>query len=386
MGVDILWLMPIHSVGVKNHKGTLGSYYSVKDYKSINSEFGTLNDFKELVNKAHQSGMYIIIDWVANHSAWDNGLTKEHPEWYLKDKTGNFAPPVGTDWTDVIGFDYSKVELRKYMTGAMKYWLTETNIDGFRCDVAGMVPKDFWASAIPELRKVKPIFMLAEASEPELHTAGFNMTYGWELHHIMNQIAKGKKNCKHIDGYFEKANKIYSKDDLIMYFTSNHDENAWNGTEYDRMGEGAMAFAVLCSTIPGMPLIYTGQEVSNKKELAFFEKDPVDWKKGNNLSEFYQKLLALKKENKALWNGLEGGELIKVKTSNDLAVYAFYREKDKNRIFVVLNLTGKEQEVSFEDKNLKDKYIEVFSGDKIKISKKDDFSLKPWEYKVFKKI
>ena len=272
MGVDILWLMPVFPVGELNRKGSLGSYYAVKDYKDINAEFGNINDFKELVKEAHSLGMYVILDWVANHSAWDNPWATEHPEWYQRDDSGNFVSPF--DWTDVIAFDYNNADMRNAMTDALKFWITETDIDGYRCDVAGMVPTDFWDNARDHMEAIKPVFMLAEDEDnPDLLRKAFDMNYGWKLHHIMNDIAKGKKNANDIWDYMAWNDSVYPTNAYRMYFTSNHDENSWNGTVKERMGDAGEAMAILSYTVPGMGLVYSGQEAGLDKRLRFFEKD-----------------------------------------------------------------------------------------------------------------
>ncbi|HSD63257.1 MAG TPA: alpha-amylase family glycosyl hydrolase, partial [Ignavibacteriaceae bacterium] len=279
IGVGIIWFMPINPIGEKNRKGSLGSYYSVKNYKEVNPEFGTLEDFKETVKQIHSMGMYVIIDWVANHTAWDNVWTKEHPDFYTRDSLGNFAPPV-KDWTDVIDLNYDNKELWKNMIDAMKYWVQECDIDGFRCDVAGMVPMEFWKSARIELEKIKKVFLLAEAEGPQYHEA-FDMTYSWELLHLMNDVAKGKKSVQAVRDYFTKEKDQYPPDAYRMRFTTNHDENTWNGTEFERMGAAAETFDVFTCVISGMPLVYSGQEAGLNKRLKFFEKDTIQWEKNN---------------------------------------------------------------------------------------------------------
>ena len=228
LGVDILWLMPIHPIGVENRKGGLGSYYSIKDYRGVNPEFGDLDDFKSLVNKAHELGMYVILDWVANHTAWDHAWVTEHPEYYTKNLDGTMKSPF--DWTDVVELDFKNQEMQDAMLADMMYWVEENGIDGFRCDVAGEVPVEFWNTARAELDKVKPVFMLAEAEQPNHHVNAFDMSYAWELHHIMNEIAKGNKNAKAINTYFAKHDTLYPTDAYRLYFITNHDENSWNGT------------------------------------------------------------------------------------------------------------------------------------------------------------
>ncbi|MCK9618602.1 MAG: alpha-amylase family glycosyl hydrolase [Lentimicrobiaceae bacterium] len=381
MGIDILWLMPIHPIGEKNRKGTLGSFYSVKDYYGIDPSYGTMEDFKNLVNKAHELGMHLILDWVANHTSWDNPLITEHPDWYTNDSTGKIVSPF--DWSDVADLNYDQPGLRTYMKDAMLWWVKETGIDGFRCDVAGMVPTDFWIDVRTELDKISPVFLLAEAEEPVLQQA-FDMTYGWEFHHIMNDIAKGKKSADDIMKYFAKNDSLYQKDAYRMYFTSNHDENSWNGTEYERLGEGVKTFAVLSVTVPGMPLVYTGQELPLKKRLQFFEKDTITWKTVM-LNGFYTKLLNLKKSTPALWNGAEGGKFVRIPTNVDKNVFAFVREKDKSKVIVILNLSDKPQTVALKGKDFLGTYNNIYTGKPLTLAADVQLTLKPWMYIVLTK-
>ena len=383
MGVDILWLMPIHPIGVKNRKGGKGSYYSVKDYLAVDPDYGTIDDFKRLVKATHQLGMHIIIDWVANHTAWDNKMITDHPEWYTHDKKGKIVSPVD-DWADVADLDYDKPALRQYIIDAMKFWVNETDIDGFRCDVAFMVPTDFWDQARVELDAIKPMFMLAEAEDPKLQVNAFDMTYAWDLHFPLNRIAKGDTNALIIDRFYAKNDKKYAKDDYRMLFTSNHDENTWKGSEYERMGDAAKTFAVLCYTLPGMPLIYTGQESAVTKRLSFFETDTVNWGK-YPLADFYNRLNLLKKDNKALWNGVHGGEFIRIKTNDDKALYVYARKNDNNIVYSIFNLTKKAQKLNVKDNSFDGEYTNVFSGAKQKLDKSISMTLKPWEYIILKR-
>jgi glycosidase len=383
LGVEILWIMPVNPIGEKNRKGKLGSYYSVKDYKAINPEFGTMNDFKHLVQSVHQLGLKIIIDWVPNHTAWDNKLFETHPEYYLKDSTGKYASPF--DWTDVVRLDYGNPLTRKYMIETMQWWLTETDIDGFRCDVAHMVPTDFWDELRPQLEKIKPIFMLAEADIPMQHQKAFDMSYDWKFHHIMNDIAQGKKNANAIMRHFNHVDSVYPGNSYLMEFTSNHDENSWNGTEYQRMGEGAKTFAVLASTINGMLLIYNGQESAFNRSLQFFVKDSIDWGQ-YQLAPFYKTLISLKKKNKALWNGDEGGPIKRITSNRDSAVFAFSREKGDQGIVVICNLSSKLLSVKLNTNKLDGNYNEIFSNEKRQFKPITQLNLKPWQYLVFEKL
>jgi len=337
MGVEILWLMPIHPIGEENRKGTLGSYYAVKDFKAINPNFGTEEDFKALVDDAHNRGMKVIIDWVANHSAWDNVWTESNPEWYTKDEDGNFTPPVA-DWSDVIQLNYDVPELREAMADAMEYWVRDFNIDGYRCDVAYMVPLDFWTDVHQRLDAIKDVFMLAEAEEPELHQA-FDMTYSWSFKDVVVPAARGDKPLSELDSLMMREQQRFPEDAYRMYFTTNHDENSWQGSDIDLYGDNFQNYAVLAATIDGMPLIYSGQESGLDKQLEFFEKDEIDWD-DYKYREFYTTLLKLKKDNEALWNGEEGGSFSRIESSE--GTYAFSRNKGNNQVIVLLNFNTEE--------------------------------------------
>lgn len=381
LGTDLLWLMPIHPIGELNRKGTLGSYYAVKDYTAVNPDYGTPEDFRHFVNKAHKLGMYVIIDWVANHSAWDNDLVTSHPDWYVKDSTGKLLSPF--DWTDVVKFDYNNREMRNYMSEAMKYWIEEFNIDGYRCDVAGEVPTDFWIQTRHELDSLKPVFMLAEAEDPAIHQA-FDMTYAWEFHHIMNKIYKGEMNANDVEKYLIKNDTTYPADAYRMNFITNHDENSWNGSESERLGEGVKAFYVLTVCVPCMPLVYTGQESGMQKRLEFFEKDPVEW--GDySMTGFYKTILGLKKQNTALYNGLAGGDWSRVYTTADDKVFAILRNREPNRAFSVVNLSGSPVTFTLQGDAYAGSYKELFSGTDATLKADESMELPAWGYKVYYK-
>lgn len=383
MGFGILWFMPIHPIGELNRKGELGSYYAVKDYKGLNPNFGTEEEFRALVREAHDMGMYVIIDWVANHTAWDNVWTESNPEFYTKDSLGNFKPPVA-DWSDVIELDFENKDLWREMADAMKYWVEEFDIDGYRCDVAGEVPIDFWNYAREELDKIKPVFMLAEAEQKELHYNAFDATYAWEAHHIMNQIAKNEMTVSDWDEYWQKETTDYPPNAYRLMFTSNHDENSWNGTVFERMGDGAKTFAVMSFTVPGMPLVYSGQEVGMDKRLQFFTKDLIDWKE-SEFTDFYEKMIQLKLENEAIWNGQFGAPLTRINTNFDNKIYSFIREKDDNKIFVILNLSDEELSLKINDGKIAGEYTELFSGENVNFDSELTMELSGWEYNVYVK-
>ncbi len=393
LGVKILWLMPIHEIGVKNRKAKgdvsieaitgsiekkkyLGSHYSVKDYRSINSNYGTKEDFQKLVNKAHKNGIYVVLDWVANHTAWDHEWATKHNDFYTHDKAGKMIAPF--DWTDVAELDFTNKNLRQAMIEAMKYWLTEFNIDGFRCDVAGEVPTDFWNEAIFALKKIKPVFMLAEAEKPELQVAAFDMGYGWEAHHILNGIAKGEMTVKNWDNYLIKNDSLLAKDDINMNFTSNHDENSWNGTEYERMGDAVEVFAAMTYTIPGMPLIYNGQEFDLKKRLKFFEKDTIPHSVGK-MGAVYEKLGRLKVENEALNGGKNKASYKRITTSLDASILAFEREKNGKKVTFVANLTKTPKQFTA---SIEGQFTDYMSCQKITLTKSQKHNFKPWQYLI----
>ncbi|MHC9544898.1 MAG: alpha-amylase family glycosyl hydrolase [Vulcanimicrobiota bacterium] len=336
MGVDIVWLMPVHPIGEKKRKGTLGSPYAVKDYYAVNPEFGTAGDFKALVKAVHDEGMHIIIDMVANHTAWDNPLIEKHPDWYRKDSNGNIVPPV-PDWEDVAHLDYGKPELRRYMTDMLKFWVKDMNVDGFRCDVASMVPVSFWNEARKEVDAIRPTFWLAEAEEPELLKEAFDCDYDSELYLLFNRIAAQKAHAQEIQALLKSDSDKYPQGSWRMLFTSNHDQNTWHKPAITRLGAvGAETFAFLTFTLPGMPLIYNGQEAGSTQQLAFFEKDPITW----NKSEFlllYAELCALRKSHPALWKG--SFRIITVEGEPD--VFACLRKDNKTgeELLVLANLS-----------------------------------------------
>ncbi|MBI2416335.1 MAG: alpha-amylase [Ignavibacteriales bacterium] len=381
MGVGILWFMPVHPIGEKNRKGTMGSYYAVKDYYGLAPEYGTKEDFKKMVQTIHQMGMYVIIDWVANHTSWDNQLAVEHPEFYTKDSAGNFIPPVA-DWADVIKLNFENKELWNYMSGAMEYWVKDMGIDGFRCDVAGMVPTPFWQFLRPRLEKIKPVFMLAEWETVEIHNNAFDMTYGWDFMHTMIAVAKGEKKPFDILKQIQKESTIYPVDAYRMRFTTNHDENSWNGTSQERFGKAAGCYNVLSATVPGMFLVYSGQEAGETKRLNFFEKDPIEWKEHPDFTLF-QKLIQLKKETPALWNGKHGGEFDVLYGDSTSSVVTFIRYTKEKSVIVCVNLSDKDQQAIIGDRRIKGNLKEWFTGARKSNKGMIEFRLKPFEYQVW---
>lgn len=382
MGVDILWLMPIHPIGEEKRKGELGSYYSISDYKAVNPNFGTIQDFKDLVEATHEHDMKLFLDWVPNHTAWDHPWTEEHPEYYMKDSTG--AITYEADWTDIAQLNYENKELWGKMIDRMKYWIDETNIDGYRVDHAGHdIPLAFWKKAIPEVNKSKEdFFWLAEWNTPDMHP-WFDATYTWEYFHLTTNVAKGEAPVEDITKYMAKQDTTFPDHAYRLYFTSNHDENSWNGTDEELFGDNFENFAVMAATIDGMPLIYSGQETGLDKRLEFFKKDPINWD-GYEYEDFYRTLFELKDRNEALWNGQYGGDFVAVTTDSNGESYAYKRVKGENEVFVILNLEGSEQQISFPNLEESASYTDVFSGEAVTIDS-EGMTLEANNYLVLEK-
>ena len=380
LGVKILWIMPINPISEKNRKGKLGSYYSVKDYKAINPEFGTLDDFKNLVNKAHAMGFKVIIDWVPNHTGWDNQWIFDHKDWYTQDSLGNVIPP-NPDWSDIADLNFDSKPMRRAMIDAMDFWIKETDIDGFRCDVAWGVPQDFWDQARASIDSLKPVYMLAEDEDhPDFLKNDFESNYAWKLHHILNEVAKGKNTAQDIKKYFVESENKYAPGSFPMQFITNHDENSWNGTEYERMGEAVKTFAALTFTIEGIPLLYSGQEAGLHKRLLFFEKDTINWS-NLEMQPFYQKLVSLKKDQASLWNASSGGKMNFVETTFPEKVLAFTREKDDSKVLAVFNLSAEPVEVTLQLAQA-DKYQEYFTGETKSLEKGTVLKLDKWGFQI----
>lgn len=384
LGVDIIWLMPINPIGKKNRKGTLGSPYSVKDYYGVNPEFGTFQDLKNFVNEAHKLGMYVILDWVANHTAWDNELVEKHPEWYAKDYKGDFRPTPWWDWSDIIDLDYNKLGVRKYMTEALKYWVKEADIDGYRCDVAGFVPLDFWNNVRKELDAIKPVFILGEWESRDLHAKAFDMTYAWDWNEKLHNICMGKADVNQLYIYYSWNERFFPKNSIRMTFVSNHDKNSWEGTMYEQFGEGLEAAIALSVVGDGMPLIYNGQEAGNTKRLEFFEKDPIQWKE-HEIGDLYKKLFALLKSNTALWHAKWGATMIKIPNNHETEVLSFVRQNEKDKVFAVFNFSKNQKEITFKESLFEGDYTDFNSSEKVNLNQNTKLTLAPWSYKVFVK-
>jgi len=380
MGVQTLWFMPIQPIGVEGRKGALGSYYAVSDYRSVNPEFGTMNDWKALVDTIHKLGMKVIIDWVPNHTAPDHPWVKTHPEFYFRDSiTGKPIHQPGTDWTDTRKLDFKNSQMADSMIASMKFWIAETGLDGFRCDHAQGPGKDFWKRCNAELKKLKNVLMLAEAEDDWVYNAGFDMSYAWKIFHLTKEIAAGKRPANSLDTLLKQQDSTFSSSAIFLYFTSNHDENSWNKAEYATMpGASHAPFAVLTQTIDqSVPLIYSGQEEPFLDSISFFYKDTISFNKYQRAG-FYKTLLNLRKNNPAL---AANASFKKLSTSNDAAMYAFEREKEGNKVLVVLNLSKKAQNFTWKDKPSATEWTNVFAGNKEPVDK--GFGIEPWGYAVY---
>ncbi|MFP9100091.1 alpha-amylase family glycosyl hydrolase [Flavobacterium sp. RHBU_24] len=399
LGVKILWVMPIYPISMTKRKATadksieditdpnekkkyLGSWYAITDYTAVNPDLGTLEDFQKLVKTAHDNGIYVILDWVANHTGWDHKWIKEHPEYYQHNAKGEVTDPLNPEtgepwgWTDVAHLEYTNKKLYIPMLNEMKFWVEKQNIDGFRCDVADNVPVDFWNFAIPKLKEVKPLFMLMESEKEYLMKGQFDMGYGFEAHHVMNDIAQGKKTVADWDAMMKHLSKKFEKDDIMMNLTSSHDENAWNGSEYERMGDAAETFAALTYAMPGMPLIYTGQEYDNKRRLKFFEQDPIEKKEGKMFA-IYEKLGKLKNTDAALNGGKKPASYKRLKTSDDKKILAFEREKEGKQLYYIANLTKDKLHFTVAAEGT---FTNALTGEKVTFKKGQEIAALPWQY------
>ena len=376
MGIDVLWFMPITPISMELRQGTLGSYYACSSYTSINPEFGTLTDFKNLVNEAQSLGFKIIIDWVANHTGLDHHWVKEHPEYYIKDALGNFTEKNG--WHDVIDLDFSNTNLRKAMISAMKFWVDECNIDGFRCDMAHLVPLDFWKNARVACEANKHLFWLAECEEVPYHDV-FDVTYSWQLMHATENVFKENTDLNEVYNVLHGYTQ-YPSGAKKLFFTSNHDENSWNGTEYEKYGNAAKALAVLTCTWNAMPLIYSGQENPNHKRLKFFDKDVIEWTSEPKLHSFYKTLLALNKTNV-----ISNGETFILPSTNN-KVMVYLRRSEGEVALVLLNLSAENKiKIFVEHQWLEGVFTNIFSGLSFSFTNKENFELQAFEYLVYYK-
>jgi len=380
MGVDILWFMPVTPISKMGHLGSLGSYYACSDYMTTNPEFGSVEDFQWLVGEAHRFGFKVLIDWVANHTGLDHVWTIAHPEFYRKNDEGQFYDANG--WADVIDLDYDSPDLQYAMIRAMRFWVESCHIDGFRCDMAMLVPLEFWKKARTELDQIKPLFWLAECEEIVYHEV-FDTTYTWKWLHGMEDYWKKTTDMHGLFQVLFFYSHQFPPRALRAFFTSNHDENSHNGSEYERLGDAALPFAVFCCLYDGLPLIYSGQELPNKKRLLFFDKDAIDWGQPCQLHDFYKTLLHLRKSNGALTSrGLET-RAMKLSNTSDATVLSFLRRYQQEEVLVLLNLSPESQPVIITGQTLAGSYKDAFNSSKPDFISGQPLLLKAWDYRVY---
>ena len=397
LGVKIIWMMPINPISEIKRKATggsftseiedkeerkkyLGSYYSVSDYKAINPEFGNKDDFKELINTAHNNGIYVIVDWVPNHTGWDHPWITAHPEWYTQNEQGEIIDPINPDtgkswgWTDTADLNYDNLDMQQEMIKDLKYWVANFDIDGYRMDVAHKVPPVFFNEAITELKKIKPLFMLAEAEQQDLFRNGFDMQYGWEGHHVLNSIAKGEATVSDFYTYMRKQDEVLETSDFTMNFVTNHDENSWSGTVKERMGDASEILTTLVYAMPGMPLIYSGQEYDLNHRLKFFEKDSIPKTKGNTWN-LLKKLGDLKNNHLAFHGGKIAASYERLSSENENVV-AFKRSKEDAEVYFIGNLSNQAQSFIVD---LEGTYDDLLLNKSLVINQKK-IQLAPWQY------
>lgn len=383
LGVDAVWLMPLHPIGEINRKGSLGSYYSVRDYYAVNPEFGTFDDFDRFVDTAHSLGLKVLMDWVANHTSRDARWLAERPaDWYERD--GNGEPLVPNGWDDTAKLNYANPAVWQGEIDAMRFWVERHGVDGFRCDMAMLVPTAFWREAVRQLRGVKRnIFMLAEAEQTDLLVDAFDACYAWEFHHLINDIAQGRRRVWDLRNYIYADRERYPRSAMRLFFTSNHDENSWNGSEFQRLGAAAEIMAALTFLLPqGMPLVYTGQEFGYDHSFAFFDRDPMVDPRPGHFTELYRLLCQLKHRNAALQAGERGGSFIEIENNAKDCLMTFVREVEGNRVLAVMNLSPYTVHADFNTGIYQGEYADAMNGNRVAVPCHVEQDMPPWSYRI----
>lgn len=383
VGFDIVWLMPVYPIGVEGRKGSLGSYYSIRDYCAVNPELGTMADFDAFVAEAHRLGMKVLLDWVANHTARDARWIDAHPDRYERDAWGQ--PAVPWDWTDAAKLDYANREVWRGQAEAMEFWVAEHGVDGFRCDMAMLVPIEFWQQTVRRLRAVKPdLFMLAEAEETNLFDGGtFDACYAWRMHHLLNDVAQQKERLTALRAYMYEDRRAYPEWAMRLAFTSNHDENSWNGSEFVRMGDAREIMAVFTFVVPrGLPLVYTGQEIGYDHTFSFFDRDPIPAYEANAFTDFYRRLAALRHANPALWPGEWGGAVIELHNNAEDCLLTMVRETADNRVVAVMNLSPYTIRADFRTGSFAGSYTDAMTGECFELPEHVACDMQGWSYRI----
>ena len=382
LGITTIWLMPIHPIGIEERKGVLGSPYAIRDFYAVNPEYGTKEDFRALVDAVHAEGMYLILDFVANHTAWDHPWTQTHPDWYTPGPDGGLSVPLSpegtlTDWTDVADLNYDNLALRAEMAGVMRYWVEEFDIDGYRCDVAEWVPFEFWKEAIAAVREVKPVLMLAEAGDPGLHRAGFDLTYAWPFYGTLKAVWEGA-SVTELRSLVQEIDATLPEGALRLRFTTNHDETAWDATPPQLFGgqEGARAASVLAHTMPGVPLLYNGQEIGQDTPVPFFEKSTYDWSQNPEMRAFFDAFFDFYAESTALRHGSFTA------FAEDDDVMLFARTAATEQLLVAVNVRPHSEAVTLPTSLQGDQLMDVLRGEPVVSGQ--TLSLGPYEYRLLR--
>ena len=383
MGIDAVWLMPVYPIGEEGRKGSLGSYYSIRDYCAVNDEFGTMADFDSFVAKAHSLGMKVLLDWVANHTSRDAVWMRERPaDWYERNEDGTAKVPW--DWTDTAKLNYANHDVWRAQIEAMRFWVEQHDVDGFRCDMAMLVPTAFWQEVAAQLREVKHnLFMLAEAEQADLFDRAFDACYAWEFHHIVNDIAQGRRRVWDLRNYLYADRDRYPRSAMRLMFTSNHDENSWNGSEFRRLGDAAGIMAALTFVLPqSMPLVYTGQEFGYDHSFAFFDRDPMVDPRPGRFTELYRLLCLLKHRNRALQAGERGGSFVEIENNAKDCLMTFVREVEGNRVLCVMNLSPYTIHADFNTGIYQGEYADALTGNRIVVPYRVEQDMAPWSYRI----
>jgi glycosidase len=388
MGVETLWFMPVTPISVKGRKGSLGSYYACSSYRAINPEFGSMENFRQLVQEAQGMGMRVLIDWVANHTGQDHEWTALNPDFYLKNEAGQFYDAHG--WDDVIDLNYQNPEMRLAMIDSMAWWIRETGIDGFRCDMAMLTPVDFWIQARTALEPIRKLFWLAELDpldNPD-YMAVFDAAYSWTWMHETRKFIQdpAARNLHPLHECMFRYGQLWRPDARPAWFTSNHDENSWNGTEYDKYGVMAPSLAVFSCTWPGVPLLYSGQELPNYKRLEFFDRDPIQWDHEPQLHRFYQILFRLRQVHPAMHNAQQHPNDLLLEHNQTSHVLAFQRCSESAAILVFLNWSDYAWDLDIRSIAHPGGYQEIFTETQMVFGASASICVEPWGYQVWTRM
>lgn len=381
LGVGILWLMPIHPSGKLRPAGPLGSPYAVQDFRAVDPAYGTLDDLRRFVAAAHHLGMHVILDWVGNHSAWDNALVAAHPDWYEHSADGALASPAWFGWNDTVAFDYRASGLRRYMADAMAYWVRAADVDGFRCDAAGLVPLEFWEQTRIELDRIKPVFLLAEWESRDLSFRAFDMQYGWSWTKGLDAVASGHADLGELRAYYAWDGRFWPANAIRMLYVSNHDVIG-GGTEFERYGPALDAAIALSVTSESMPLIFNGQEAGNRRRLNMFVKNPIEWRDDPE-GALYQRLLAVRRSHPALWARPWGGRVREVNNDDHSHILSFSRTVPSDEVLAVFNMSGGRRTAHLDLGRLPGVWKDALGPATVTGGGLLSLEMPPWSYRLF---